>query len=141
MRRSWLHRAVGGLIGIWFALAVPGIASIPMADGGDTAMAGMADMPGVDHHGMAPCAQAAAGRPVPAAPGGSVPAKHQHHGGCDGACCTPATVTLVAGRLAAIPVVPVRVVVNAARPRRDVPRPVAPQVILPPPLGPPAVSA
>lgn len=136
MRRSWSQRVFAGVISLWFAVAVPGIASMPMAESGDTTMAGMPGMPAMGHGGAPQCVTMGA-HPSPTEPGGSVPTKQRQHSGCDGACCTPATVTLTAGRLVAIPVVPARVVTSVATPARDAPRPAAPQVVLPPPVGPP----
>ena len=108
MRRSWSQRVFAGVISLWFAVAVPGIASMPMAESGDTTMAGMPGMPAMGHGGAPQCVTMGA-HPSPTEPGGSVPTKQRQHSGCDGACCTPATVTLTAGRLVAIPVVPARV--------------------------------
>src|SRR5579862_5721033 len=117
MRRSLWQRVMGGLVGLWFGIAVPGVVlPLQVLEGGDSAMAGMADMPGMDHHAAVPCPPNAATRSVPGAPDGSdgsdgsgMPANHHHHPGCEGACCAPATVTLTGGRLVAIPVVPARV--------------------------------
>jgi hypothetical protein len=143
MRRSCWQRVVGSLIGLWFAIAVPGVVlPLQVLDGGDSAIAGMANMPGMDHHGATPCPQRATTRGAPDAQGGSgVPAKHHHHTGCDGACCAPATVTLAGGRLVAIPVVPMRAVAAAPCQAPALPPQVADQVTLPPPLGPPTLRA
>lgn len=143
MRRSHWQRGLGTLLGLWFTIAVPGIVlPIPVLDGGDAAMAGMANMPGMDHHGAAQCPQSTAKHGTTDAPGGSgLPAKHHDHSGCDGACCAPATITLASGRLIAIPVVPARVVAAPPPPTRDLLPQLADQVTLPPPLGPPALRA
>lgn len=140
MRRSWPQRLFAGVIWLWFAVALPGVASMPMAEGGGATMAGMPGMAPMGHDGSAQC-QAVAGHPSPVAPDGSAPTRHRQHSGCDGTCCTPATVTLAAGRLVAIPVVPARVVTSVATPARDAARPAAPQVVLPPPVGPPVLWA
>jgi len=143
MRRSYRQRVLGALIGLWFAVAVPGVVlPIQVLDGGDVAMAGMADMPGMDHHSVAQCLPGVTDHGAPdARDGPGVPARHHGHTKCDGACCAPATVTLAAGRLVAIPVVPARVVRAVQSPTRDVLPHVAPQVTLPPPVGPPVIWA
>jgi hypothetical protein len=144
MGRSRWQRVGGGLIGLWFAVAVPGVVfPVQVLDGGDSASGAMAGMPGMGDNDIAHCPPAAADHSSSGTHGGdsNVPARHHHHAGCDGACCTPATVTLEAGRLIAIPVVPVRVVAAVRSPTRDDHPQVAPQVTLPPPLGPPALCA
>lgn len=105
-------------------------------------MAGMPGMPGTDHHGMAHCPHSLAGRPAEDPHGGSsAPAGNQHHGGCNGACCTQARLTLTTCRLAAVPVLPARVVAAPPHPTRYLLPRIARQVTLPPPLGPPTFRA
>jgi hypothetical protein len=58
---------------------------------------------------------------------------------CLGACCCTPAITAPTGRLVSLPVVPVRVVRSAAVAQHAVVRPASPDdVVLPPPLGPPA---
>lgn len=99
---------------------------------------------GAHHHAGTDCG--GAGTALPATSG--VPGQsHQgtghdcHHGHqctCPGTCCATGIVTLAAGRLVAIPVVPVAVAAPAPVPVSDVRAVAAADVVLPLPLGPPA---
>jgi hypothetical protein len=60
---------------------------------------------------------------------------------CPGCCCAVAPVGLAAGRLVALPVVPVAVVAATPAPAVGTPRDLAPPHRQPLPLGPPALRA
>lgn len=141
MRRSRWQRAFAGVLGLWFAVCVPGtVLPVQMLafDGGS-----MADMAGMTmaHRSDSQCASA---HRVPAGPvktdtGPKAPARH--HGDCPGACCTACCVTVVTGRSVSIPVVPIAVLSATPAPTADVPQVQSEQVVLPPPLGPPSLRA
>ncbi len=105
-------------------------------------------------HGAAPCAptgpaattasHCAHGGPGGGG-GGSAPIDPAHHHGhhctCPGACCVTGLVTLAAGRLVALPVVPIEVAAASPLPTATVQASSAPDVVLPLPLGPPSLRA
>jgi hypothetical protein len=73
-------------------------------------------------------------------PGDGHSGHHGHQCTCPGTCCTTGLVSVPTGRLVAIPVVPVVVAAAAPLVYRDVAPRAAPDVVIPPPLGPPARS-
>jgi hypothetical protein len=114
------------LVGVAFVFATTeafGHHLCPFHDGiaaNSDAMPGMHGAHGAHHHMPAP--------------------GHPHQCTCLGASCCTVAITAPSDRLVALPVVPVRVVRTAAAPRRADPRPAShDDLLLPPPLGPPAL--
>jgi hypothetical protein len=132
MRRPLLVRVLTGFLGLWFAASMSGVALQACPEHGGV-MPGM--VAGAHHQGATDCGGSAqAGNH-----GTSQDCHHGHHQcTCPGSCCATGMVTLAADRLVAIPVVPVAVAAPAAAPVSDVRAVAAPDVALPPPLGPPA---
>jgi len=147
MQRSLAHRFLAGLFGLWMIVTVSGVSLQACPEHGGGWLGGVASAH-MDHHDAMP----ASGPMMDA-----MPASHQghhegapdaghgggHHGHqctCPGACCTTGLVSVPAGRLVAIPVVPVAIAAAAPLVYRDVAPRAAPDVVIPPPLGPPAQS-
>lgn len=147
MRRSPVQRFLAGIFGFWMIVTVSGVSLQACPEHGGGWLGGVA-LAGMDHHSATP-----AGGPMT----GAMPAGHQgHHGDapdaghggghhghqctCPGACCMTGPVSVPAGRLVAIPVVPVAIAAAAPLVYRDVAPRAAPDVVIPPPLGPPAQS-
>ena len=116
MRRPLFARVLAAVLGLWFAASMSGVALQACPEHGGV-MPGM--VAGAQHHG-------------------GHNGHHGHQCTCPGSCCATGMVTLAAGRLVAIPVVPVSVAAPAPAPVSDVRAVAAPDVALPPPLGPPA---
>jgi hypothetical protein len=139
MPSRW-RRAVATLIGLWFTASVSGVALQLCPEHGGQMMAGM-------HHAGTNC-DPSTGH-VPGVPSGS-PAQHgngQHHNSshddctCTGMCCLTAAVRIAAPRLTVVAVVDAEPQPAAPLGTNELaPRP-APDVTLPPPLGPPALRA
>jgi hypothetical protein len=147
MRRSPVQRFLAGLFGLWTIVTISGVSLQACPEHGGGWLGGVA-LAGMDHHGAT-----RAGGPMTDA----MPAGHQghdrsapdaghgggHHGHqctCPGTCCTTGLVSVPPGRLVAIPVVPVAIAAAAPLVYRDVAPRAAPDVVIPPPLGPPAQS-
>jgi hypothetical protein len=141
MQSRW-RRAVATVIGLWFTLSVSGVALQLCPLHGMYMVAGA-------HQSGTDCDRAGAHGPSNA---GS-PAQHgSQHGGqhgnshddctCTGMCCVTATVTLAAAPIVPVPVVQAEapVMMAPADARELTPR-AAPDVTLPPPLGPPTLRA
>jgi hypothetical protein len=78
--------------------------------------------------------------PMPAAPAPHGPTAPKQCT-CMGTCCAVALLDLPAGRLIALPVVPVTVAVATTAPSARLAPAAAPDLLLPPPLGPPTLRA
>ena len=138
MASPW-RRGVATLMGLWFAVSVSGVAlQFCARHGGSHAMGDMGQMGmNCDHAG----------------PAGSVPSTHthpssQHHPcptddcSCLGMCCITAAVTLTPSPLVAVAVVEAEAPILAPPPGAETVAPhAAPDVTLPPPLGPPTLRA
>jgi len=138
MASPW-RRGVATLVGLWFTASVSGVAlQLCVQPGTAHAMTGM-------HH-----MQTDGDQPDGA---GALPGDHGHHHPgsqhpgshddctCTGMCCVTAAVSLTATRLVAIPVVVAETPILAP-PRTEALAPrAAPDVTLPPPLGPPTLRA
>jgi hypothetical protein len=142
MRRPLLVRVLTGFLGLWFAASMSGVALQACPEHGGVTPGMIA---GAHHHGGPDCAGAAGQGPADAGghdqTGTGHDCHHGHHGHqctCPGSCCATGMVTLAAGRLVAIPVVPVSIAAPSRAPANDVRAVAAPDVVLPPPLGPPA---
>jgi hypothetical protein len=73
-------------------------------------------------------------------PGHSQAPEHSHQCTCLGASCCAVAITTPSDRLVALPVVPVKIVRTAAVARSADERPTSHEdVLLPPPIGPPAL--
>jgi hypothetical protein len=134
---SWWRRAVATVVGLWFTLSVSGVALQLCPLNGMQGMAGM-------HQTAQDCARSAAHQRdtgSPAQNGGQHNSSHDDCG-CTGMCCVAATVTLAAAAVVAAPVVEAEAppIVAPADTREFAPR-AAPDVTLPPPLGPPTLRA
>jgi hypothetical protein len=143
MRQSVMRRALTGVLGLWLTASISGVALQACPTHGGMMMPGMATgshhdagCGGADSHQMpgAPTAPSQNGQ------GAGHDCHHGHQCTCPGTCCTTGVVSLAAGRLVAIPVVPIAVAAVAFAPVSDVRAVAAPDVALPPPLGPPAVQ-
>ncbi len=145
MRRSPVQRLLAGLFGLWTIVTVSGVSlqACPEHGGG---WLGAVALAGVVHHDALP----AHGLMTDAMPaghqdhsGGAPDGHGGHHGHqctCPGACCTTGLVSVPAVGLVVIPVVPVAIAAAAPLVYRDVAPRAAPDVVIPPPLGPPAQS-
>ncbi len=119
-----IWRRLGALLsGLAFVFATTeplGHQYCPVHDGIVSNMDAMPGMHGTQHHTPAP--------------------GHSHECTCLGACCCCAAITAPSDRLAALPVVPVTIVRSAAVSRNADARPASHEdVLLPPPIGPPAL--
>lgn len=117
-RRPWV-RVVASVTGLWFLFLVdgPGPHNCALHDG-------------VAHAGMAH------GDMTHGAPNGS---KAPKQCSCMGTCCSVAVLNVPSGRLVSLPVVPVAVVATVTDPTSRIAPRAAPDVLLPPPLGPPSL--
>src|ERR1700722_19976041 len=116
MRRSLAQRFLAGLFGLWTIVTVSGVSLQACPEHGGGWLGGVASA-GMDHHDATP----AGGLMTDAMPaghqdhtGGAPDAGHGsgHHGHqctCPGTCCMTGPVSVPAGRLVAIPVVPVAI--------------------------------
>lgn len=147
MRRSRIHRFFAGVFGLWMTVTVSGVSLQACPEHGGGWLGGIADT-GMHHDAASPMtsdmatAMAAGHRGHDGdASGGGHSNHHGHQCTCPGACCTTGMVSVPAGRLVAIPIVPVAIAAAAPLMFRDVAPRAAPDVVIPPPLGPPAQSA
>ena len=147
MRRSLAHRFFAGLFGLWMITTVSGVSLQACPEHGGGWLGGVAGA-NMDRHdatqpmgGPMADAMAASHRGHGAdAQGTGHGDHHGHQCTCPGACCTTGLVSVPAGRLVAIPVVPVASAAATPLVYRDVAPRAAPDVVFPPPLGPPARS-
>ena len=136
MHSRW-RRAVATVVGLWFTLSVSGVA-LQLCP-----LHGMQGMPGM-HQAGKDC-----NRPGTHGLGNAQsPAQQddQHNNShddctCTGMCCVAATVTLAAAPVVAAPVVEVEEPVITPVGTRELAPRAAPDVTLPPPLGPPTLRA
>jgi Protein of unknown function (DUF2946) len=131
MPSPW-RRAIATLVGLWFALSVSGVALQLCPEHGMRMMAGM--------RGGANCdpADAAGSRGGTQQSGDSQNTQHDDCT-CTGMCCVTAAVTLAPAPLVPIPVVVAETPPIAPLGTRELAPRAAPDVILPPPLGPPTL--
>lgn len=143
MRRRVWQRVLAGVMGLWFASVTSGFAPVQFPDTGSPASLQAMGMAGMDQSmPSSHCAHMTDHHHVPSVPGNvPSPPGSRHCPGCPAACCATGVVTLVAGRLVALPVIPTAIVATVSRASTDAPKPVAVQVTLHPPLGPPSLSA
>lgn len=128
-------------------VTVSGVSLQACPEHGGGWLGGMAGA-GMNHHGATPMADDMSAAMLGghhdhdmSAPGrGHGGGHHGHQCTCPGACCTTGLVSVPTGRLVAIPVVPVVIAAAAPLVYRDVAPRAAPDVVIPPPLGPPAQS-
>jgi hypothetical protein len=143
MQRSPAHRILAGLFGLWMIVTVSGVALQACPEHGGGWMGGAAASTGTHDAAMPMDADMAAAMPASHghdahSPGTGHGGHHGHQCTCPGACCTTGLVSVPAGRLVAIPVVPVGVAATPSLVYRDVAPRAAPDVVVPFPLGPPA---
>lgn len=124
-----MHRLLSAVMGIVWVLAT----AVPMsghrclapdaARVTHAAMPGMPDMPDMPHdHDRSP--------------------RHSHDCTCLDTCCCTAVLTIANDRLVVLPVVPIAIVAVSRTTVPAAPRPAQPDsVVLPPPIGPPALLA
>jgi hypothetical protein len=134
-------RALTGLLGLWMTASISGVALQACPTHGMM----MPDMVAGSHHdggcgGADTQMPAEQNAPSQSQQNAGHDCHHGHQCTCPGTCCTTGVVSLAAGRLVAIPVVPIAVAAVAFAPVSDVRAVAAPDVALPPPLGPPAVQ-
>jgi hypothetical protein len=146
MRRTRVQRFFAGLFGLWMTITVSGVSLQACPEHGGGWLGGVVDT-GMHHDTSAPMTADMAAAMVGGhhghdgdAPGAGHGGHHGHQCTCPGACCTTGLVSVPPGRLVAIPVVPVVVAAAAPLVFRDVAPRAAPDVVIPPPLGPPAQS-
>ncbi len=135
-------RALTGIFGLWLTASISGVALEACPTHGGVMPIMAAGM----HHGGTDCTSSGAqlpggtGTQSQSQRGTGHDCHHGHQCTCPGTCCATGIVTLAAGRLVSIPVVPVAVAVVSLAPVSDVRAVAAPDVALPPPLGPPAIQ-
>jgi len=154
MQRSLTQRILAGVIGLWMTITVSGVSLQACPEHGGAWLGGMTAA-GMHQHGAADMGAGMAAAMLAdmggatgvgqhgqgqGAQGGGHSGHHGHQCTCPGVCCTTGLVSVPAGRLVEIPVVPVVVAAAAPLVYRDVAPRAAPDVVFPPPLGPPAQS-
>jgi len=146
MQRSVTQRLFAGFFGFWMIVTVTGVTLPACPEHGGGWFGGVAGA-SMDHDIAMPMADDMSAA-MPAGhrghDAGTTTSGHSGHQGhqctCPGACCTTGLVSVPAGRMVAIPVVPVAIAAAAPLVYRDVAPRAAPDVVIPPPLGPPAQS-
>lgn len=128
------RRAIATMVGLWFAISVSGVALQLCPQHSMRMMAGM-------HQARTDC-----NRPGDPSEASGRPHDTQHQGShddctCTGMCCVAATVTLAAAPLVLIPVVEAEAPPIPALGMKELAPRAAPDVTLPPPLGPPTLRA
>jgi hypothetical protein len=142
MRRSLFGRALTGVLGLWLTASISGVAlqACPTHGGVMPLMGANMHHTGTDCSGPSAQLPGESGTPNQSQQGTGHDCHHGHQCTCPGTCCATGVMTLAAGRLVAIPVVPVAVAAVTSAPVNDVRAVAAPDVALPPPLGPPALQ-
>lgn len=137
MRRPGWYRALTGILGVWLIATVSGVALQACPEHGGGWLAGSDGLASTHatHHGAPVQGTDASHNPHQA------PDHQGHQCTCPGVCCVMGAVTAPAGRLVALPVVPVSLAAVPPHVERDAPRRAAPDVVLPLPLGPPTLRA
>ena len=137
-----LRSALTGILGLWLTASISGIALQACPTHGEVMplMAGDMHHAGTDCTGSGARLPSESGTPSHSHHGTGHDCHHGHQCTCPGTCCATGIVTLAAGRLVAIPVVSVAVATISPAPVSDVRAVAAPDVALPPPLGPPALQ-
>ncbi len=136
MQSRW-RRAVATVIGVWFTLSVSGVA-LQLCPLHGMRMAAGAHQAGTDCDRAGTHGSGNAGSP---AQHGSQHGNSHDDCTCTGMCCVTATVTLAVAPIVPAPVVEAEAPVFAPLDTRELAPRAAPDVTLPPPLGPPTLRA
>ena len=132
-----LRRAAATLIGLWFTLSVSGVALQLCPLHSMYMVAGM-HQAGTDCDRLATHHPDNAGSPVQH---GSQHGTSHDDCTCTGMCCVTAAVTLTVAPIVPTPIVEAEVPIVVAINARELTPRAAPDVTLPPPLGPPTLRA
>ncbi len=140
MQSRW-RRAVATVIGVWFTLSVSGVA-LQLCPLHGMQMAAGAHQAGTDCDRTSTHGPGYAGSPAQhGSQHGSQHGNSHDDCTCTGMCCVTATVTLAAAPIVPAPVVVAEAPVMAPVATRELAPRAAPDVTLPPPLGPPTLRA